>query len=126
MPEPDVPHTSPWVFRLLPAATFVVGLALGGVLTWVGSDTGPLPSDDASAPTPTPTSQSSTPDASSSPASACLDAADAVEDAVGLIRRGAAATRDFQPKELVDILNQLETLDPQLRALAARCSGAET
>ena len=124
MSEPELQRTSPWWFRLLPAATFVVGLLLGGLVTWVGSGTDRLSSDDSGS-DPTPTQASTPPPAepTSSAPQACLDASDAVEEAVRLMRRGAAATRDFQPDRLVDVLNQLETLDPRLRALAERCSG---
>ncbi|HET7327085.1 MAG TPA: hypothetical protein VFJ14_07325 [Nocardioidaceae bacterium] len=123
MPDPEVQRTSPWIFRLVPAATFVVGLVLGALVTWAGSSD-PL-EFNGSEPAPTPTAASTPPSAepTQSPPAACLDAADAVEEAVRLMREAAAATRDFQPEKLVDVLNQLETLDPRLRGLAERCSG---
>lgn len=125
MPEPELQSTSPWVSRLVAAGTFVLGLLLGVLVTWIGSDSGSLELDgDAGAPTPAETSATPGDDATPSAAQACLEAADAVEEAVALIRGGAAATRDFQPAELVEVLNQLEDLDPRLRDLADRCAGA--
>ncbi|CAN5332972.1 hypothetical protein BH24ACT12_BH24ACT12_08480 [soil metagenome] len=123
MSEPELRSTSPWMFRLLAAGTFLVGLVLGGLVTWVGTDSdqgaegsgdNPVPTDSATTPSSDPTQTA---------AQSCLEAAEAVEEAVSLIRGGAAAIRDFQPTELVEILNQLEDLDPRVRTLAERCSG---
>ncbi len=124
-PTPASNATGTWA-RWLPALTFLVGLALGAVFVGVGMSTGG--DDDTAAP-----SASGSPADGSSPSvgpsdtsivvpAACSEASTAVGQAVTLIRQGASYVRDFQPEKLVQVLDDLETLDSRLRSLAAQCS----
>ena len=111
-----------WLAIALPALTFLLGAALGGLFVGVamGSDSA---SDDAAASSPpNPTETGGTPSATLTVPEACTEAADKVTEAVGLLREGAAAIGNFQPKELTRVLNELEDLDPQLQELAKQCS----
>jgi hypothetical protein len=119
--------TAPWVFRAVPAVTFLVGLLLGGFVVGVGLDRG---GSDPGEPGPTATTPEGTGPAPTSAAtvvvpSACMDAADEIEAAITLIRDGVGAVRDFQPEELVRVLDELEELEARARDLAARCSAVE-
>jgi hypothetical protein len=112
----------------LPAATFLGGALIGGVVVGVGSGG----SGDAGSPSGS-ASDSSTSDAGSaaSPATtvvipeACSKASDSVQQAVQLLRDAAGYVSDFQPKELRRVLDELETTDSELRDLAKQCSDVE-
>ncbi len=113
----------PWLAAAVPAATFVVGLILGGLVIGVGivGETGdpdaggsPSPSEGSQ---PTPTS-----DVTVVVPNACIEAADTVTEAMDLIQDGVSALRDFRPQELVELLDQLEDLDARARDLAQQCS----
>ena len=134
MPDPEQPEPANWdggTSRssstprwavVVPAATFIVGLLLGGVVIGVGidSDEG-SPESDASPTTsgagPTPTS-----DVTVVVPNACIEAAATVNEAMDLIQDGVGAVRDFRPEELVEMLNQLELLDARARDLAQQCA----
>ena len=125
MADSDSTRTN-WMAIALPALTFLLGAALGGLFVGVGINSGDSPSGDAAAsspPVPTDTSTGSQTDVIL-PA-ACSEAADKVTEAVRLLREGAAAIGDFQPQDLTEVLNQLEDLDPQLQDLAKQCSAVE-
>jgi len=112
-----------WLLRALPAATFVVGLVLGGLLIGLtDNDDGGLSEEnvDQAPGASSPTTGSST-TAVLVPA-ACAEASGEVELAVGLMRDGAAAVRDVQPEELTRVLNSLEDTQTRLDELAQRCS----
>lgn len=130
MTNPSAPQHGGLV-RVLPALTFVLGVVLGGVFVGVGLVGGGA-ADDQSGPTATtgaPTSGNAGSEASPDTAvivpAACAEAAGAVNKAVALIRKGAASVRDFQPKMLTQVLDDLEVLDPKLRELTRRCSQVE-
>ena len=116
----------PWLLTALPAITFLLGAVIGGVVVAVASDSSGAGSDNAENPTTTSTPATPTsPTASSTTIvvpGACSDAADAASQAADLVRQGAAAVRDFKPKELNQVLDDLQTLDPKLQALAKSCS----
>lgn len=136
MPEPEeptrtdeprpVPDDEPdrsgllgrWVVAV-PAAAFLVGLGLGALVVGVAGD------DEGSAAEAT-----ESPSASPGPATAvvvpdsCLEAAETVEEATGLIREGVGAIRSFEPDELIDLLDQLEDLDNLAREQAATCTAS--
>ncbi len=116
------------LLRLLPATTFVLGLLIGGLFVGLGtfddgSANGSGQGGDGASGQPTQTAATSG-TAVIVPA-ACSEAATAVNEALGLLRTGAGAVRDFQPKVLVTVLDDLETLDPKLRKLADQCSAVD-
>jgi len=118
--------SSGWALRALPAITFLVGVALGGVFVGVGLDGDGLGGDSQSTGTTTdPTGSGTTSDTSIVIPAACSQAADTVTEAVDLIRDGAASVRDFQPKQLIEVLDALEVLDPKLQRLAQQCSAVD-
>lgn len=125
MSEPSTARTE-WLPRALPAATFLVGLLTGGVFVAVAADPGGPASDS---PGPGTATQSTSPAAASDTTvvvpAACSRAADAVSEAINLFREGAGSVRDFQPEELIRVLDDLETLDPKLQRLAMQCSQVE-
>ncbi len=112
----------------LPAVTFLAGALIGGVVIGVASGSDPDGGGDAS------TNSASGADATSSSQSAnpedttmvipaaCSEASDSVQEAVRLLGEAAGYVRDFRPKELRQVLNELETTDQQLRGQAKDCS----
>lgn len=113
-----------WLLRALPAATFLFGLVVGGLIVGLGG-IGDGSGDSGPGNSGTPTTPASTGDTNIVIPAACSKAADAVDEAVQLLRSGAGAVRDFQPDVLVQVLNDLETLDPKLRKLADQCSAVD-
>ncbi len=113
-----------WLVRVLPAVTFLVGIVVGGLivgLSGIGDGSGDSNASDPAEPT----SSIATGDTNVAIPAACSKASDVVAEAVQLLRGGAAAVRDFQPDVLVKVLGDLETLDPELRKLAAQCSAVD-
>lgn len=111
-----------WGVRLLPVLTFLAGLALGAGLLLAGQDASVVPSADDE-----PSAAPSTPSAVNGDTvvtlpGACEDAAENIAEATRLVDDVAAAVRDFQPEKLVGLLDQLEDLDTETRALSAECS----
>jgi hypothetical protein len=113
------------MLRALPAVTFVVGAVIGGVVVGVGFDGDDSPDSSQSTETTDPDRSGATPDTTVVVPAACSQAAEAVTEAVGLIRDGAGSVRDFQPERLVEVLDDLEVLDPELRRLAQQCSAVD-
>ena len=114
-----------WWPVLAPAAAFLVGLLLGGLLMGVVSDDEGTPAAD-----PEPSATTSADASSPSPSEGettivvpeeCLAAVDTVEQALDLADRSAGAIRDFQPEELRSLLRELEGLDQQARSQAEAC-----
>lgn len=112
-----------WLGLLIPTVTFLVGLALGGVLVYAnvggGADsnvaeqsvTDTAAADDASAVVTVP--------------AACDKAAAKVREAYGLLRTAVDQVRDFQADALVGTLNELEDVDGEARVLVTECSDVE-
>ncbi len=113
-----------WLVRVLPAATFVIGIVVGGLIVGLGGIGDGSSSSDPGGSTQ-PTTSVATGDTNIVIPAACSKAADSVDQAVQLLRSGAGAVRDFQPDVLVKVLDDLETLDPKLRKLAAQCSAVD-
>lgn len=112
--------------RLLPAATFLVGLTLGGVLVAVGAGGGGSEGDASGEPTSSP---SPTAGGSLAPGDtvvtvplACEESAENLREATGLLRDSLGSVRDFDPDRLVEILNRLEEIDEDTRPLLDECS----
>ncbi len=113
-----------WLSWAVPAATFVVGLVLGGVVIGVG--TGNDSGGPSAAASPSSGGSTSTPTAAVTVTvpNACLQAADTVQQATSLIRSAVTDVRDFSPDKLTRTLNRLEDLDAKARAQADQCSQA--
>lgn len=109
-------------FVVLPAATFVVGLVLGG--GFIALTSGDAGSDGAAQPTSAPTSTD--PNASSSgltvtvPGS-CVDAAELSQDVLDLADRAASAIQDLDAGQLQSLLSDMEDLQQAVRDAADRC-----
>lgn len=115
-----------WLPALLPAITFLIGVALGGALIAVGTNAG---GDDSAAPhstaAPAPSGSASTSgDAVVTVPGACLDAANQAEEAFSLLRGGVTAIRDLDARRLQELVDQLQKLDPQVRSLVDECRAA--
>lgn len=111
-----------WWLRAAPALTFLIGLTMGGLVVGVAVN-----NSSPSGQSPPSTEQSTapgtgTPNVTVTVPGACQDAAALVSKAVVLLRRGAGDIRDFQPTDLVEVLNELETTDSRLRGLSKECS----
>jgi len=114
-----------WMLKALPAITFLVGVVIGGVFVGVGLDGDDSPAASKPTATADPGGSEATSDTAIVIPAACSQAAEAVTEAVSLIREGAASVRDFQPERLVEVLDELEVLDPELQRLAQRCSAVD-
>ncbi len=110
-----------WISLLLPAGTFLVGLALGGILVYAGtsggSDAESVPSESTSSGSP-----SGGADTVVTVPAACDEAAAKVSEAYTLLRQAVSQVRDFQADQLVETLNQLEDVDGQTRPLVDECT----
>ena len=110
-----------WIGLLIPAATFLVGLVLGGALIYANSG-----GDAAGTSTPTPSVGASPTSGSGDTVvtvpAACDEAARKVGEAYTLLRQAVSQVRDFQADQLVDTLNQLEDVDAQTRPLVDACN----
>lgn len=108
---------------LAPALALVLGLVIGALVAGAGESV----RSPGSSPTATVTETvgSSPEDTSIVIPQECLDAAETVEEATDVLRRGVAAVRDFRRQELVDLLNELEDLEARARQEASTCSDVD-
>lgn len=122
----DQPATSrgwqTWGVRLLPVLTFLVGLGLGLVVMAATGGSDPSAPEAEPSPTPTATSDPADDDTVVVVPAACEAAAENISEATRLLDDVAGSVRDFEPQELVDLLNRLEDLDRETRSLARDCS----
>lgn len=132
---PPVATASPWTW-LLPALTFLAGVALAGAVfavTNAGTDSGASSSTgsgdgqgvgaDASA-SASPTSATSSPsptDLVVTVPQSCLDAADGVSRASQEVRAAVDAVRDLDARRLQEIVDRIQALQPEVQALADTC-----
>lgn len=110
-------------------ATFVAGLLLGGVVVAIAQS-----GEDDDVPRAAPTiSPSPSPSPEPTPAGndvlirvpgSCLQVAEEAETAVQGFDELAAAARDFDARELQDIVDRLQKLRPQIEALSTQCRDA--
>jgi hypothetical protein len=125
-PEAWVRHESARRFWILPAATFLVGLVLGGALialTGFGSD------DD---PTATPAvTASPNPSASGSPSASalvvpgeCVQIAEDSQALLALVNDAAQAALELDADQLSDLVAQMKTQQELVRSQAAACQSA--
>lgn len=120
------PDNKPRVWsRLIPAATFLVGLLIGALVVLANQSTSSsnqsTPSSKQSSKSPSATSPSPGVSVVTVPA-ACQQASDNIQQATSLLRDSVSSVKNFDPKELVRLLNRLEDLDKATRPLARECS----
>lgn len=114
-----------WLTVLVPAVTFLVGLGLGlAIMAATGGDVSPEAGTPTEEPSATATAGEGTPDTLVTVAGACEEAARNLGEATRLLDDVAASVRDFEPDQLVDLLEQLEELDGETRELARECNAA--
>ncbi|MEQ6903336.1 hypothetical protein [Nocardioides sp. YIM 152588] len=121
-----VPRPNPWPGRLVPAATFLVGVVLGGLLVAAASG-GDEPPDAADEVPPTATEQA-TPSTGATVVTvpgACEQAAQNLREALSLIREGTDSVESFRPDRIVDLLDRLEDIDNETRPLLDECGQVE-
>ena len=126
--EADESAWQRWGVRLLPALTFLLGVALAGfVVAARGPGGGALAAggEPTSSPSASSSSAATTDDTVVTVPGACQEAAAKITEATRLIDDVVVAVRDFQPQELVDLLTELEDLDAETRPLAAECSAVD-
>lgn len=113
----------------LAVATFVAGLLLGGgvvALTQSGEDDDVPEAAPSVSPSPSP-SPVPTPagnDVLIRVPGSCVQVAEQAETAVQGFDELAAAARDFDARELQDIVDRLQKLRPQIEALSTQCRDA--
>lgn len=115
-----------WLLTVLPAVTFLLGGLVGALFVGLG-DVGGESAHERAGPRSATTDAAAPTGAGSTvviPA-ACSQAAEAVSQAVDLLREGAGAVRDFRPKTLIEVLDELEVLDPRLQRLASQCAAVD-
>lgn len=125
--EEDTPGSAPrkmhWSFVVIPAAAFVIGLVIGGLVIGAGSDGGGEPSASETV-TVSPSPNESADTAVVVPRE-CIQAAETAQQATQLIRDNLSAIQEFQGQRIVDMLNQLEGLSKQANDQAESCSDIE-
>ena len=109
---------------LLPALTFLAGLALGAAV--LGASTaqdeegtaGPRPPSAAPVPSPTPS------DLLVRVPAPCLQAAERAEQAYALVEQGVAAARELDARGLADLVDQVQQQRPEVQGLVDACRAA--
>ncbi len=117
---------------LLPALTFLVGVALGALVLWVGTSSSRTPSAGQSV---TPTTSTTTSGATSSTTSApaatlsvpaqCLKVADDSRAVVDLVNQSVTAARDLDAAKLSDLVRQIQAAQATLQTDAETCRAAQ-
>ena len=119
--DDDGPRWRRWSV-LLPALTFVAGLALGAAVLGASTtedEEGERPAPSA-APTPTPEEGGLLVRVPPS----CLQAAERAEQAYALVEQGVAAARELDARELADLVDEVQQQRPQVQALVDACRAA--
>lgn len=115
-------------FVLVPAATFLVGLLLGAALVWVAGPDQSTPDDEPRTETsPTAPASPSTPAAEDLVIPAdCVQAVESAREVVDRLRQAVDAVSNLDTERLLDILDELERLDRQIREDASECRPRST
>ncbi|MFP5346095.1 MAG: hypothetical protein ACLGIA_03580 [Actinomycetes bacterium] len=112
-------------FLLVPAATFLVGLVLGAALVWVGTDLRGGPGTGGTAApsgTTTPGGTATSPgNVTATVPAQCLEAAQEAQQVLDLAREAASAVADLDAKRLQTLIEQMQKLEPRVRASADDC-----
>lgn len=112
---------------LLPALTFLVGLALGGALVGVTSGSDEVDGDAngptvTSAPTPEPAGPLPSPTGLLVRVpDPCLQAVDKAEVAYGVLDQAVAAARELDARRLQELVDQVQQERRQTEALVEAC-----
>ena len=120
--DEDGPRWRRWSV-LLPALTFLVGLALGAAVlgaTTAEDDEGALPAGPTSTATPTPPQDGLLVRV---PA-ACLEAAERAEQAYALVEQGVTAARELDARGLADLVDEVQRQRPEVQARVDACRAA--
>ena len=127
MPAPDAPSPGRTrgrsLYWLLPALAFVGGLLIGGgviLAADLGSSDQPASTGTAPGATPGGTDSGSAATTITVPA-ACADGLDRADAATRAAKDGLGGIGRLDPSEVRRALERLQTLEPQIRDLAARC-----
>ncbi|TIC88087.1 hypothetical protein E8D34_07320 [Nocardioides sp. GY 10113] len=119
-----LPRRNPWPGRLVPAATFLVGVVLGGLLVAAASG-----GDEPGAPAePSATTDGPSPSTGATVITvpgACQQAAENLREALSLIRDGTNSVEGFRPDRIVELLDRLEDIDNETRPLLDECGDVE-
>ncbi len=122
-PPPPAATGSRWTW-LLPALTFVAGVALAGAVFAVtdsGNDSGTEADARASASPASPTPLPSPAGLVVTVPQSCLDAADGVTRTSQEVRGAVDAVRDLDARRLQEIVDRIQALQPQVQELANSC-----
>ena len=116
-------------FLLVPAVTFLVGLALGAALVWVAQPSGSGEDDGSEAqPSPgmtvSPSPSPSEPSAASPSPGPCVRAAQDAEQVIRLVRAAVTALGALDAARLEELVDEMELLDEQVRDNARLCREA--
>lgn len=108
---------------LLPALTFVAGVALGAAV--LGASTA---QDDegavAAVPAPTAVTAPTPSDLLVRVPGPCLQAAEQAEQAYALVERGVAAARELDARGLADLVDEVQRQRPEAQAQVDACRSA--
>lgn len=115
-------RTMHWSLAVIPAAAFVIGLVIGGLVTGAGSDGEEPSATETLTVGPSP---GESPDTAVVVPTECIEAAETAQQATQLIRDNLSAIQDFQPQRIIDMLNELEDLTKQANDQAESCSDIE-
>jgi hypothetical protein len=119
-------------FVVVPALTFLVGLALGAVLVWVGTS-GPGGGDEEAAPSGTPSASPAEPTRSPGDGVSgvgrtvpeeCTRAADSALQLAEILQDAVRALGDLDARRLQELVDRMEGLDQQIRADLQACREA--
>lgn len=116
----------PRMFWLIPALAFLVGLLLGGVLTYAtsGGDADvPQAGDTTATAAPSP-SPGASEDLTVVVPAACVEAADLSEATFDAVARGFTALRGFDAEALREVVDELQEAQPRVAELATQCREA--
>lgn len=122
LPPETAPTSRGW-FWWIPAATFLIGLLLGGIFIAVSGtdgDDGPtlgVPTELV----PTPGTSGTRTDLTVIVPAACLEVADTADEVLALGRDAAAAIGELDARELQRLVNEMQQLDQVVRDLVSLC-----
>lgn len=108
---------------LLPAVTFVTGLALGAAVLGASTtqdEEGAVPA----APTAAPTAAPGQGELLVRVPPSCLQAAERAEQAYALVEQGVTAARELDARGLADLVDQVQQQRPEVQALVDACRAA--